>query len=323
MHYPSPAMSAGLLVLTLPILDQIGIPRPTVRDALATLGVSTAQAYDRRARLCRALPDLEPRNGRRPRPRPTVVQTNQLTREVLDFLLEHPGAARRARGHTRYTTAWRHFAIELVESHPEHSHAALAEALSVPLSTLERWLATGEVREGREPEPTGDGEPTAGFEAVLESWDGWRGDFTGFCEHVRRDLGLPWGPRLIGDILFVEGKRKRRRRKRTGEATRGQYRTHFPGAQWGADGTKISVTVGEEAFTFNLELVVDVDSAALVGGELSAQEDGDALLSALDDAHRTTDERPLALVLDESAPCPSWRCRVPIPRWSPVPWRGP
>ena len=82
------------------------------------------------------------------------------------------------------------------------------------------------------------------------------------------------------------------------KALRGAFETFFPGAQWTGDGSPITVTQDGQQFTFNLELMVDTDSAALVGASLRDEEDSAAVTTAFADGVHTTGASPLSLLLD-------------------------
>ena len=60
----------------------------------------------------------------------------------------------------------------------------------------------------------------------------------------------------------------------------------------------MSVRVGPETFTLNVEWVVDTHTAAWTGVAITPTEDAAALLAAVEDAHRTTGQHPEALLLD-------------------------
>jgi len=141
----------------------------------------------------------------------------------------------------------------------------------------------------------------ARIEALLAAWRVWKGTFTSFCEHVRRDLRLDYGKSMIAGLLFEHGVRiPKRRRGRTPdeEALRGQFETFFGGAQWIGDGKALFATINGEEHRFNLELLVDAYSGAWVGLDVRDQEDSEALTSAFTAGVQTTGAAPLAVLLD-------------------------
>lgn len=182
-----------------------------------------------------------------------------------------------------------------------------ARAVHVPLGTLKDWLAGG--REAIEADmdvpnlAAGHERLTHGRLAeVLAAYAGWDGSFVDFCAHVQHHLRIPFSRALLGGLLEAEGLRPRRRRPgrrdADAEALRGTFQTFCSGAQAVADGTQLSVQVGDETFTFNVELVVDAHTAAWTGLAVTPTEDAAAVIAALDDAHRTTGQHPIAVLLD-------------------------
>ena len=85
---------------------------------------------------------------------------------------------------------------------------------------------------------------------MRRTWRRWCGSFVDFCAHVRRDLHIQFGRDVIAKILRVEGLRRNTARRTVVSdaiATRGSFRTYFPGAQWVGDGMQVPVVFGGEA----------------------------------------------------------------------------
>jgi hypothetical protein len=136
---------------------------------------------------------------------------------------------------------------------------------------------------------------------VLTCWKTWSGTFTDFCDHMRTEQRIPFGRSLMAQILFVHGERRPHRRGGRSpdeRALRGAFETFFGGAQWVGDGSPIVVTLGQERFGFNLELMVDACSGGFVGMSIRDEEDSAAVTEALRDGAATTGELPLAVLLD-------------------------
>ncbi len=179
----------------------------------------------------------------------------------------------------------------------------------IPLGTLKDWLAAGVGSGGRDGAPDGDDNadapgtvhPSAEIEVVLASWKGWEGTFRDFCKYLREEQRVSFGPALISNILSVYGKRRPRRRPGRSpdeDALRNSFATFFGGAQWIGDGSPIAVTLNGQRFVFNLELMVDTYSGGFVGMSIREEEDSAAITEALADGITTTQEEPLALLLD-------------------------
>jgi hypothetical protein len=218
--------------------------------------------------------------------------------------MRHPGCAR-ADERQGYSDGFRRFVVEQRATHQALDVEVFARAVSVPLGTLKDWL--------RVPSPPVADPATAPvvteeaaaqmaqIQTVLSAYKHWDGTFLDFCEHLRRDLRVPFGRALVAHILGAHGARRAKKRgRRTSDETalRGAFRTFFPGAQWVGDGMQVPVVVDGERFVFNLELDVDAHTGAFVGVSVRDEEDSAAVVEALADGVATTGALPLALLLD-------------------------
>jgi hypothetical protein len=287
----------------------LGLACAASAEVLAATGATRSRAYELAAELRDLLATLERPPGR-PRAEPTTPASSKLAElrgETLRFVMAHPGCVRTEGERMQYAQAWRSFVIALAERHSEVSPTELADALCMPLGTLEDWLRAPAALEPVDPASVEPGEERerdaklAQVETVLDAWRAWRGDFSAFCEHVRRDLGIELGKTLIANILFAHGVRRPARRpgrSRDEHALRGAFQTFFAGAQWVADGKRVEVVIDGEVLHVNLELVVDATTDAAVGIDVRAEEDSAALVAAFEDGKLTTGEAPLALLVD-------------------------
>lgn len=306
-HAPgvSPNVTAGVLLCARRIGEQLELPFPSARAILGATGATRTRAYEVAGEVDALLPVLTRPPGR-PRAEaapPSPSKLAELRGEALRFLMSHPGCVRLGRERTRYADSWRRFVIALHETHAEIPLPELADALCMPLGTLEDWLRTP-IAEPLEAEPEVDRERDAKLaqvEAVLDAWRAWSGDFSAFCEHVRRDLRVEIGATMIASILFAHGERApkhRGGRSRDEDALRGAFETFFAGAQWVADGKAVEVVIDGEVLKVNLELVVDAKTDAAVGIDVRDEEDSAALVAAFEDGVETTGEPPLAMLVD-------------------------
>jgi len=304
----SSPLLAALLLLARALLAQLRLPHPTAAQVLEATGASRSRAYELRDRLQAALPTLVGPVGRpaAPESTPAPDQRARVSRAVLDFVMAHPGCVYAGEARHCYADVFRHRMLELREQYGDLELSAFAEAIAVPLGTIEDWLRAGRRHNGDDDAPappqTSDDEVTdARVQTVITQWRAWHGDFTIFCQHVRHHHRLTLSTSCIADILFKHGERTPRRRRGRGpdeEALRGCFKTFFPGAQWVGDGSQVQIVIGEQPFNFNLELDVDADSGALVGLSVRDTEDSAAVVETFDNAVETTGAKPLALLLD-------------------------
>lgn len=302
------SLAAGLLLCSIPLLASLDLPHPKATAAIEATGAGRSRAYEIKAVIEQALPELIRPPGRPPAPAPEVPPdlTVALSREVLDYVMDHPGCVHGTPQRRRYADGFRNFILESWERSKDIDLVTFGEAVRVPRGTLRDWLRGGrEAIENltppnltRAPRPRNNGPR---IESILAAHETWKGSFTAFCNHVQLHLHIPWGRTLIGEVLEANGFRKPRRRRgrRPDEkALRGLFDTFFRGAQWSADGSPLSVTIDGQNYTFNLELDVDVHTGALVGMSLRDTEDAAAVVEAVADGVSTTGAPPIAQLLD-------------------------
>jgi hypothetical protein len=284
--------------------------------------VSKSRAYEVASALAESLPALTRPVGRPPAEKvdpTTATADSEVSRAVLAYVFEHPGCVDRGPGRQRYSDGFRRHVVELRARFADVDMEAFARDTSVPLGTLKDWLsatsapepAAGreegtrvspgeEVSTSRDAGATSVGD-TREMQLVLAAWSRWHGSFGDFCDHMQGELRVPFGRSLLGRLLEVHRVRTPTRRPgRTPDerATRGAFRTFFPGAQWVGDGMQVPIFVDGRRFTFNVELDVDAQSGGLVGASVRDEEDATAVVEAFEDGVRTTGAPPLALLLD-------------------------
>jgi hypothetical protein len=301
---------AGILLYARQLAKPLKLACASSDEVLAAPGASRSRAYEIASQVCELLPTLCRPPGRPPAehaaPAPELLA--ELRGEALRFVMAHPGCVQGGPERMHYAEPWRHFVLAWVERHAEMSLPELADALCMPLGTLEDWLRapppaalkSDQDELDTQHEPDCDAK-LALVETVLNAWHNWHGDFSAFCQHVRRNLRVEIGKTTIANILFTHGARKparRRGRSRDEHALRGAFDTFFPGAQWVADGKRVEVVIDGEVLHVNLELVIDAASDAAIGIDVRDEEDSPALVAAFEDGVATTGEAPLALLVD-------------------------
>lgn len=312
VHDPTPAVSpnvtAGVLLCARRLGEQLELAFPSTSEILGATGATRTRAYEVASTIRQVLPTLVHPPGR-PRAEPISPPSSRLAElrgEALRFVMSHPGCVRLERERMRYSDGWRRFVIALHETYADVPLRELADALCIPLGTIEDWLRAPRVEAPEPAHVRGDGVDEESprlpqIESVLHAWRTWSGDFTAFCEHVRRELRIDIGKTTIASVLFAHGERRPSRRtgrSRDEHALRGAFETFFPGAQWVADGKTLEVVIDGEVLHVNLELVVDAATGAAVGIDVRDEEDSAALIAAVDDAVATTSAPPIAVLVD-------------------------
>lgn len=300
----APSVVAGLLLAARDHLLQLGLRSENAERIVEKTGAARSSAYEAKIKLLAAIPSLVRPVGRPASPAPPPPpKANALTREVLRFVMDHPGCVHGGPDRRAYADSFRRLVLDLHQKHPDLGVEELAQAVEVPLDTLRDWLRAP-VSPGCEPPAT---DPAAWktsnlhIQTVLTEWERWEGGFVPFCEHVREHLRVPHGRTAIAAILEAYGVRLRKRRKgRSPDETalREAFQTFFPGAQWVGDGTPVVVRFFDEDFTFNVELNVDAYTGAFTGASIRDEEDAAALLEAVADGKTTTGAPPLSVLVD-------------------------
>ncbi len=224
---------------------------------------------------------------------------------------------------TTYTDDFRRFVIELVGPGGVGegvSTGELADLTGVSVGTLKGWLATPEVVTPPSASPaapdTADTVPgatgtvsvsamirDAHHQLIFAQWQSWVGTFKGFCSMLRSEHRLRYGDSYIGNFLQAAQLRHRRRRRPV-EApwSSDTYQRFFPNAQWLGDGTSLAIPWGDEVYTFNVEAIHDVFSAATLGFAVSDTEDEEALRLAYRAALETTQGQPPHVLMLDNRP---------------------
>ena len=309
----SPLVTAGVLLAARNLSEPHGVPQPSVGEILRLTGATRSRAYEIKDALEAVLPTLARPPGR-PRVEPAPGPANapellEIAVEMIQFMKRNPGCVQSG-ARDRYADGYRRFVVELRERHADVAAIEFAAAIGLPLGTLEDWLRSRitepSIASATDcvPDPvhiTKHDARQAQIETVLAAWRVWRGSFTAFCAHVRRDHRLELGATLIASILFEYGLRvpaRRDGRSRDDEALRQSFEIFFPGAQWVGDGKQLAIVIDGKTYHRNLELVVDAASDAAVGISVRDEEDSAAVVQAFTQGVAATGGTPLALLLD-------------------------
>lgn len=302
-----PTVLAALLLVAIPVLDQLGLEHPSASAVINALKVSRSRAYGLRERLAELLGELVKPTGRPPKAGPELAPS-QLATTLLSYVYGNPGAVSGSARRRSYTRGFQLFVLNtLVDAHPELEHEAIALSIAVPWPTLKDWLRCERLAPVSDAESRSDAQtsPLTAREAqvstILEEYKRWNGAFTAFCDHVQRNLHLPFKRTAISTILEAYGVRRPKQRPGRSPdeaALRESFETFFPNAQWVGDGSKLSIVINGERYSNNLELMVDPYSGAFVGANMRPTEDAAAVVAAFEDAREATKATPIAVLLD-------------------------
>jgi hypothetical protein len=300
-------VNAALLLAARATAARFHLPQPKAAEILEATGATKSRAYEIARVIPAAIASLVRSPGRplRPTPEPAPAAVDELQRKVIGYLIARPGCVTTGGSRHRYSDNYRRFVLDLAEQRGELDLGIFAEAVAVPLPTLHDWLRGGPLEHEEQPPDdetiAAQDAADARIETILHEWELWTGPFIPFCDHLRDHHRIEWGRTAIASILEKVGVRFPRRRtgQRHDDGTLdGAFETFFPGAQWEGDGSSISIRIGQQTFTFNVELMVDADSSAEVGLSIRDEEDSAAVVEAFADGTETTGAPPLALELD-------------------------
>jgi hypothetical protein len=205
-----------------------------------------------------------------------------------------------------YSDGFRRFVLELCERYAELSLEAVAEQVALPIGTLKAWRRAGVANtqdvdttdEEREALPDLKG---IHLQSLISEWPRWQGTFGAFCAHVQTHCAIPWKRSMIQRVLEATGLRiplRRSGRSPDETALTGTFETWFPHAQWEGDGSQVPVLIDGELVVFNLELIVDAATGALLGALVTGTEDSAAVIETFREAIAASGVPPLSLLLD-------------------------
>ena len=283
---PKPERSANplaaLLLLARPHLHRLGLAQVSAKAVLEATGATKTRAYELADTLCTRLDELVAPRGRPVTSREVNADRDQtllkIARAGFEYLHRHPGAAQHSERKRDYSDGFRDFVVSQCEEHHSLDIADIAQTLGLPATTVCGWrrAASGDVERASDASDASDASEANGDESepvapswstgpsglhvqtVLARWSSWRGTFVGFCEHLRRDHGVPFGRTSIATILAHAGERKpskRPGRSPNERALRDAFASFFPGAVWVGDGSELVVELEGQRFDCNLRYV--------------------------------------------------------------------
>ena len=120
----------------------------SVDQIVSAMDTSRSRAYELKDTVVAFLPTLVRPPGR-PRIEPAPAPSGQhaaLSLEALCFVMRYPGCLQVGEERARYSDYYRRFVIELRERHAEVVASEFAEAIQIPLGTLQDWMRTTSAR---------------------------------------------------------------------------------------------------------------------------------------------------------------------------------
>jgi len=284
----------------------------TAAEAIELAGAGRSQAYSMLGRLRAGVETVARPAGRPPEPKADNDKLLKLSKSVIKFLKEHPGACSLVGNRALYHDDFRRFVVELFAPQGpavDVSVQQVAGAIDVPLGTLKDWLSAALSSPSSTDTANHDDAPSVPrftttepqIATLLAEYPNWNGTMSGFCEYARTELGLPFGRGFITTVLSAAGLHcpKPRNRPHMAPWSRGSMVLGFPGMQWFGDGKQIKIILRNQTFTFNLEAFVDGGSGATVGAIITDTEDARAVVDAFRDGLATVEGQvPMAVTLD-------------------------
>ena len=120
-----------------------------------------------------------------------------------------------------------------------------------------------------------------------------------FTETLHDDLGLDLGKKTVQEILIANDLWRPQTREKQPEFYQSLCQ-RIPNGLLSLDGSEVSLILGEQVLTYNVELGVDVGSFCHTGFDVSPTETSDAVISVLEQ-HRQSWGVPLGVVCDKGS----------------------
>jgi len=268
------------------ITHEVGVdPAAKLAESCRAVGANRTSVYEQRQRILQGLQELAAARPGRPAAQASVADPTaehlQLTVEVLEFRLRHPGSLVEYPERTAYADVFRRFVLER-RDHWTRSLESFAKAVRIPLDTLRDWirqdqpqaLRTQEEKK-RPPVPVNASQTTR---EVVEEWMRWVGPTRAFIPHAAQIFEI--SPELITRLLKILGIISARARKPP--RYRGATQPLTPGTVLVTDGKWITVELLDTQQTLycNWQGVVDQTTGCHTAIVLSEQEDAKAVREA-------------------------------------------
>ncbi len=274
-----------------------------------TLGANRTSVYEQIHRLLACLGELAKRRpGRPPLAESSHPQAEplalQLTVEVLEYRLQHPGSVIQHRQRTTYADGFRRFVLEHRDRW-QGTLEAFAQAVRVPLDTVRDWIQRDRPQALQPPlkkRPPLPVEASKVTRQVVEEWMRWVGPTRPFIGHAAQCFDL--SPAQVAQLMKILGLIRPHRRPASCRY-RGSTQSLTPGTMLVTDGKWITVELldSEQTVYVNWQGIVDQATGCDTAAVVTPQEDADAVRQAYERSlHFLGGLAPEAL-LHDNKPC--------------------
>jgi len=300
----------AMLTLARQIADALGVDlNAPLAENCRILGANRTSVYEQLQRLLTCLGKLALARAGRPPADATPESdgqpaTLQLTVEVLEFRLHHPGAVIDYRHRTIYAGIFQRFILERHDRW-QGTLRAFAQAVRVPLDTLRDWIANdrAETLEPKlKPRPSVPANASEMTRLVVDEWMRWVGPARPFIPHAAQcfDLSADQVARLMKILGIIST-----RSKRTTPRYRGSTQQLSPGTMLVTDGKWLTVelTHSEETLYFNWQGIVDQTTGCDTAAVVTSQEDAAAVQLAYERSVRFLGGCIPDALLHDNRPC--------------------
>jgi len=286
-------------------------PEAPLAETCRALGANRTSVYEQARRVLASLQELAGARPGRPRaPEATrsgeaAPTAQQLTIEILEYQLEHPGAMLRHRGRSHYSPGLQRLVLA---RHDEWTGSLedFAAAVRVPMDTLRDWLQRDRQAELAEPEPevprlVVPRDASELTRQVAELWQAWAGPTRAFIGHAARrfDLSTAQVVRLLRILGCIAPRRRKPPRHR------GATQPLSPGTLLVTDGKQLDVvlTASGRRVHRNWQGIVDQPTGCDTAVVITAEECADGAAQAYDRALETLAGVVPEGLLHDNKPC--------------------
>jgi hypothetical protein len=299
-------LALAMLLLARDIGEELGIePGWRLLSVCERLGANRTSVYEQRGRIIGSLDNLASASpgppARIPESSGEDARSLRLTIEVLDYQASHPGAVITHRSRSAYSPEFRRFVLELCDGWSS-TLEALAQAVRVPLDTLQDWRHQDRLPETRIKErPTVPVDASEMTRKLVELWEHWQGSTRSFIAQAPVRLGLTRAKvirllRIFGIISPRSGKEFR---------YRGATRRLSPGMLLVTDGKQVTIelTASQSRTKLNWQGIVDQPTGTHTAVVVSDEEDAATVKEAVEGSLATLSGVIPVALLHDGKPC--------------------